>query len=89
MDEDKDFDQGVNEVMTSIIEFLERLDSSNARSSEDDSTSVVSNEFAVECVAANSTEQAKDEAPIQEPGFWFTNDIFGGVFGTTITSIEE
>eukprot|EP00977_Amphora_coffeiformis_P027489 scaffold34615_cov180-Amphora_coffeaeformis.AAC.11 len=89
VDEDKDFDQGVNEFMTSIIDFLDRLDGSSARNSEDDATSVVSNEFAVECVAANSAEQTKDEAPVQEPGFWFTNDILGGVFGTTMTANEK
>lgn len=83
VDEDRDFDQGVNEFMASMIDFLERLDGSDARDSQDDATSVVSNEFAVECVAASSVEEINDEATAQEPGFWFTNDILGGVFGTS------
>jgi hypothetical protein len=83
VDEDKEFDDGVNEFMTSVIDFLERLDGDKEPEDvRDDATSVVSsmlNDFEVECVAYDAVPP--QAPPVQEPGFWFTNDIFGGVFG--------
>ena len=32
---------------------------------------------------ATTTKAEKNEAVAQEPGFWFTNDILGGVFGSS------
>jgi hypothetical protein len=81
VDEDKDFDEGVNQFMTSIIEFLERLDGKG--DNEEDVLSVMSDDFAVECVATKTSALEGQQPPTHEPGFWFTNDILGGVFGST------
>jgi hypothetical protein len=99
VDEDKDFDDGVNEFMTSIIAFLDRLDSPSAGDDESDAGQgmlhrCVSNEFEVECIAdkeAIAAAQSGDDG--QEPGFWFMNDILGGLFksreGNEKTSHED
>ena len=77
VDEDSAFDEGVNVFMTSIIEFLERLDET-----EVDNESIhelAASDFEVECYMAGvdpSTAPKEKEAP----GLWVINDILGGVF---------
>jgi hypothetical protein len=96
VDEDKDFDDGVNEFMTSIIAFLDRLDSASSGDDESDAGlgmlhRCVSNDFEVECIADKEAIAAQDDG--QEPGFWFMNDILGGLFkskeGNEKTSDED
>jgi hypothetical protein len=88
VDEDKDFDDGVNEFMSSIITFLDRLDSPSTGDDESDAGQgmlhhCVSNDFEVECIAdKESIADAPKAEDGQEPGFWFMNDILGGLFGS-------
>jgi hypothetical protein len=83
VDEDKDFDEGVNEFLTDIIDFLERLDENAASSDETCSESVISGDFEIECVPAgdlNRVEEEKKAEDANEPGFWMVNEMFGGIF---------
>jgi hypothetical protein len=92
VEEDKDFDQGVNEFMTTIIDFLNRLDQdSNATNSlktidstgQDDTEKLRfadSNPDEIEIKLATSEAESKDGKEHQEPGFWIMNDLFGGIF---------
>jgi hypothetical protein len=88
VDEDKGFDEGVNDFMTSIIAFLDRLDSPSTPDEESEAGQTVlhrcvSNDFEIECIAdkQNGTAEEKGQEN-QDPGFWFMNDILGGLFQT-------
>ena len=83
VEEDSDFDEGVNEFMTAIIEFLERLDDPDSDSEEADgaTSTCVAGDFEVELVAEGITLDSDEELEqVTEPGFWIVNDILGGVF---------
>jgi len=82
IEEDKAFDEGVNEFMTSIIEFLERLDGGETEETKQrEPDEFVAGDFEVECIAGGIDPVYTDgpEEP-QEPGFWIVNDFFGGIF---------
>lgn len=79
VDEDNEFDHGVNEFMADIISFLERLDDgSNMATPASDGHVVKENE--IECVSSPSRSSSTEN----EPGFWILNDILGDVFGPQV-----
>jgi hypothetical protein len=92
VEQDTDFDAGVNEFMASVIEFLERLDQPAADRNEtaDDATvatmdTFLVSDFEVECVPEGSIDLVESKEhevgeQSQEPGFWLINDFFGGLF---------
>ena len=74
IEEDTDFDEGLNHFMTSIIDFLERLDRPDNVPEANDCE-----EQNIVITATDSTaSKVSDEK--QEPGFWIMNDMFGGIF---------
>lgn len=79
-EEDRGFDRGVNEFMSDLISFLDRLDINQT----DPNLALdhcISNDFEVECVVRDENEPLVEEKKdTQEPGFWIINDILGGVF---------
>ena len=75
IDEDSNFDDGLNNFITSIVGFLERLDNPDIVHEEkipDDSIIIT---------ATDSTVSSGVPGEKQDTGFWFMNDIFG-FFGT-------
>jgi hypothetical protein len=80
VDEDSAFDEGVNEFMTSIIEFLERLDATEPDGNGMDPThKLAASDFEVECYMSGDDPFAKPKEK-EAPGLWVINDIFGGIF---------
>jgi hypothetical protein len=95
VEEDKEFDDGVNSFMMSFIEFLERLDGDTPadepqRKEEDKPSSdvVVHSDFEVECVASGHGIPITVEEG-QEPAFWIMNDFLGGIFNAQPDSKEN
>jgi len=68
VDEDDEFDQGVNEFMAEIIEFLEGVDDEDV------------NEDEVDEPAQDLILQVEEVADDSEQGFWIANDLMGGIF---------
>ena len=68
VDEDREFDEGVNEFMAEIIQFLEELDQPTEGKTDE----------------ANKVQGAEIEigsdAEGQDPGFWIMDELFGGIF---------
>jgi hypothetical protein len=77
VDEDSAFDEGVNELMTSIIDFLERLDATEPDNSALHKLAV--GDFEVECYMSGDDPTVKPKEK-EAPGLWVINDIFGGIF---------
>jgi hypothetical protein len=79
VEEDKDFDDEVNNFMSSIIDFLDRLDQTKCDS--DEYCEVIPDEIEVQLAPqkGNGTD---------EPSFLILNDLFGGVFGADDTGNE-
>lgn len=91
VEEDKDFDEGMNEFIASIIDFLEKLDESSVISDDTKSTisdDFIASDFEVECVVLEDG-QPKAEAETMEPGFWVINDILGGVFRSPLADMTS
>ena len=87
VEEDSEFDEGVDTFMGSIIDFLERLDrpSSKTDTLDDKTKPVVSNYHDDTSTAAstcgdNSLSQEENE---HDAGFWILDDFFGGVFASS------
>jgi hypothetical protein len=91
VEEDKDFDDGVHEFVQSVIDFLDRLDrnesdskdlSINAQTAVNNEIQLVgSEEIEIQLCSSSQCDQASDPVQVvQEPGFWFMNDLFGGIF---------
>ena len=74
IEEDSDFDEGMNHFMTSIINFLERLDKT-----EDLNDSIDADEQSIVITTSESTSSKVSEEK-QDTGFWLMNDILGGIF---------
>ncbi|GKY95686.1 hypothetical protein MPSEU_000529600 [Mayamaea pseudoterrestris] len=93
VEEDKDFDAGVNEFMAKIIEFLERLDSSPADCDVTTKDEFVMTDFEIECITQFSSTSEddidSDGCVRNEPGMWLVNDIFGGFFKQGEQSLDE
>ena len=76
-EEDDDFDEGMNEFITSMVNFLDRLDSPTGMidSKGNEDTNII-------ITATDSTHSSKHHDEKQESGFnRFMNDVFG-IFGT-------
>ena len=73
-EEDDEFDEGMNEFLSSLVKFFDRLDAPGVPvdSKGNDATNIV-------ITTTDSTHSSKVER--HEPGFWFMNDIFG-IFGS-------
>lgn len=82
IEEDKDFDDGMNAFITSIINFLDRLDRIDDENNPEDVAAVrnVSMECADGIEVQLETDPTLNCDKNQEPGFWIMNDLFGGVF---------
>jgi hypothetical protein len=84
VEEDKDFDEGMNEFMSKVIDFLERLDAGPAGDEVIVTDELIAGDFAVECISPKarylSEETDSAENDQAEPGLWIVNDIFGGLF---------
>lgn len=89
VEEDEDFDNGVNNCMKSIIEFLERLDQSGGYDAAPRSVVSPSNQngegfpshrgsWSDEIEVQLAPSKVGDQG--EEPGFWIMNDLFGGFF---------
>lgn len=74
IEEDSGFDEGMNHFMTSIIDFLERLDK------PDDGSEYVENEEQSVVITATESTASKLSEEKQDSGFWIMNDFFGGIF---------
>lgn len=75
IEEDDEFDEGVNDFITSIVHFFDRLDGPGGMidSKGNEATNIV-------ITATDSTHSSKHIAENPESGFWFMNDVFG-IFG--------
>lgn len=93
VDEDKDFDEGVNDFMSSIVTFLDRLDRNDGSQDAADLNDSCRSETKLPVSVAFSGEIEVELTPVdsdgststrdmQEPGFWIMNDLFGGIFRT-------
>lgn len=92
VDEDSEFDEGVDNFMGSIIDFLERLDRPSPpangeclpQDSLNDSTNAAAgNSFNDDTSTAASTcagNSMLHEDHENDAGFWIVNDFFGGIF---------
>jgi hypothetical protein len=88
VDEDKEFDRGMNEFFSDIIRFLEGLDHPDGKPEEQNGNlqaklalSVISeNTEADDETDGDHSTVASSAIDIQTPGFWFLNDWFGGIF---------
>jgi hypothetical protein len=88
VDEDDEFDEGVEKIMSSIIEFLERLDrpsdSKDPSGSDDDCSDSISTwmadkddtSFATYSGLGSATSDSHDN---KDPSFWLLNDMLGGI----------
>lgn len=94
VEEDKAFDDGVNDFMTSIITFLDRLDENDGieddlnknlhdvKKSEQRRVPVESSEEIEVQLTPTEGDESTDGDDTQEPGFWIMNHLFGGLFKT-------
>lgn len=88
VDEDSEFDEGVENFMGSIIEFLERVDNtpstkrSTAETGDDegDVTSGNSGRICGDEAKIERTRSEDTEDQDQDAGFWILNDMLGGIF---------
>jgi hypothetical protein len=77
IEEDSNFDEGVNHFMTSVINFLERLDRPTEVQDKPDY-----DEQKIVITATEESNSSKMSDVEQKPGFWIMNDMFGGIFST-------
>ena len=100
VEEDKDFDDGVNDFMKSIIGFLDRLDQDGSvvRDEGVDQKGTAQKEAKPRVpfctvddneIEVQLAESMKDDDKNQEPGFWIMNDLFGGVFQSETSSRQS
>lgn len=68
VDEDREFDEGVNEFMSELIQFLEGLSTTAEKNHDADHTTRISEP---------ETEESLPEE--QEAGIWLLNDLLGGI----------
>ena len=86
VDEDKEFESGVNEFMAEIIAFLERLD----KPAEDAQDAELENQQQRQNVEWVSSEvEIGSDAVNQEPGLWIIDELFGGVFRVDDVETEQ
>jgi len=78
LEEDREFDEGVNRFFTNIIDFLDRLDKPETEK-ESMTPKLQNKDCFVETIGidlATSTESGKSCADQPGPGFWLLNSIF-------------
>jgi hypothetical protein len=82
IEEDSDFDEGMNHFMTSVINFLDRIDRPDTTVEENtrDETHFV--------ITATESKVNKGVEEKQEPGLWIMNDMFG-FFGGSVVDTEN
>jgi len=91
VEEDSEFDEGVDYFMNNIIDFLERLDrptsgpgNGAAEETEDSSSNLNSLPIRDDTSKADSScgdsTEMEDDDHENHAGFWIMNDIFGGIF---------
>ena len=67
--EDEEFDEGMNEFIADVLNFLDRLDAPNNDAKRNEETNIV-------ITATESTNVNKDKA-VKDTNFWLLNDVFG------------
>jgi hypothetical protein len=72
VDEDSDFDKGVNEFMSDIILFLDRLGKENNESES----------IEKEASIGVDIKETTNQNDVEEPGLWVMDDLLGGIFTT-------
>jgi len=93
IEEDKEFDQGLSNFVTTIIGFLESLDKTEEKTTSKDTDTPAATFTPVPAFdddgdSDHSTVASTVTSPnaVKTPGFWFVNDWFGGIFPDSQTA---
>ena len=100
VEEDKDFDQGLSNIVMTIIHFLDSLDNPDGRSLKESDESKEQRPIRVSPPEEFEDEQNSDHETVASTvasssvsvgkapaGFWFMNDWFGGIFQDSQSSV--
>lgn len=77
VDENKEFDEGLNEFVSEIIDFLEGLEGKEGGKENENVDVVQKNDVSSKDSDESTVERPSDR---QDSGFWFINEVLGGVF---------
>ena len=83
VDEDREFDKGLNEFMSEIIAFLENIGKDPVHTAdekkEEEAKARVDHPAKISFAQVHEAEDGEG-IEVQDPGFWVMNDLLGGIF---------
>jgi hypothetical protein len=91
VEEDEEFDNGVNEFFANIISFLDQLENNDTGKGKpgEESQLIDTSEKTIEDDDDDASSSGSSPKEKPNPFAWFVDDLFGGVFGPKEEEVKE